>query len=40
MKIEVVKGGLNLNVLEEAFKTFDKVSGVKRVILPQETRTV
>ncbi|KAJ7192629.1 chaperonin 10-like protein [Mycena pura] len=40
MKIEVVKGGLNLNVLEEAFKTFDKVSGVKRVILPQETSTV
>ncbi|KAJ7023770.1 chaperonin 10-like protein [Mycena alexandri] len=38
MKIEVVKGGLN--ALEEAFKTFDKVSGVKRVVLPQETRAV
>ncbi|KAJ7615997.1 hypothetical protein FB45DRAFT_1035163 [Roridomyces roridus] len=35
MKIEVVRGGLN--ALEEAFKTFDKVSGVKRVVLPQET---
>jgi hypothetical protein len=38
MKIEIVHGGLN--VLEEAFKTFDKVSGVKRVVLPQETRVV
>jgi hypothetical protein len=34
MKIEV-----GLNALE-AFKTFDKVSGVKRVMLPQETRAV
>ncbi|KAJ7676437.1 chaperonin 10-like protein [Mycena rosella] len=38
MKIEIVKGGFN--ALEEAFKTFDKVSGVKRVVLPQETRAV
>ncbi|KAJ6564903.1 hypothetical protein DFH09DRAFT_1315153 [Mycena vulgaris] len=38
MKIEIVHGGLN--ALEEAFKTFDKVSGVKRVVLPQETRVV
>ncbi|KAJ7842978.1 chaperonin 10-like protein [Mycena olivaceomarginata] len=38
MKIEIVRGGLN--ALEEAFKTFDKVSGVKRVVLPQETRVV
>ncbi|KAF7326491.1 Dehydrogenase azaJ [Mycena venus] len=38
MKIEVVHGGLN--ALEEAFKTFDKVSGVKRVVLPQETRVI
>ncbi|KAJ7807947.1 hypothetical protein B0H13DRAFT_1928709 [Mycena leptocephala] len=37
MKIEVVKGGLNAL---EAFKTFDKVSGVKRVMLPQETRAL
>ncbi|KAJ7620444.1 chaperonin 10-like protein, partial [Roridomyces roridus] len=35
MKIEIVHGGFN--ALEEAFKTFDKVSGVKRVVLPQET---
>ncbi|KAJ7617252.1 chaperonin 10-like protein [Roridomyces roridus] len=35
LKIEVVRGGFN--ALEEAFKTFDKVSGVKRVVLPQET---
>ena len=34
MKIEIVHG--ELNALEEAFKTFDKVSGVKRVALPQE----
>ncbi|KAJ7222802.1 chaperonin 10-like protein [Mycena rebaudengoi] len=38
MKIEIVKGGFN--ALEEAFKTFDKVSGVKRVVLPQETHAV
>ncbi|KAJ6550016.1 chaperonin 10-like protein [Mycena capillaripes] len=38
MKIEVIKGGFN--ALEEAFKTFDKVSGVKRVVLPQETRAL
>ncbi|KAJ7925122.1 hypothetical protein B0H13DRAFT_1863483 [Mycena leptocephala] len=38
MKIEIVKGGFN--ALEEAFKTFDKVSGVKRVVLPQETYAV
>ncbi|KAJ7983165.1 chaperonin 10-like protein [Mycena polygramma] len=38
MKIEVVKGGLNINVLEEAWKSFDKVSAAKRVVLPQETR--
>ncbi|KAJ7764180.1 chaperonin 10-like protein [Mycena maculata] len=38
MKIEIVHGGLN--ALEEAFKTFDKVSGVKRVVLPQETCVV
>ncbi|KAJ7104738.1 chaperonin 10-like protein [Mycena epipterygia] len=38
MKIEIVHGGLN--ALEEAFKTFDKVSGVKRVVLLQETRVV
>ncbi|KAJ7627495.1 chaperonin 10-like protein [Mycena rosella] len=38
MKIEIIKGGLN--ALEEAFKTFDKVSGVKRVVLLQETRAV
>ncbi|KAJ6493212.1 chaperonin 10-like protein [Mycena sanguinolenta] len=36
MKVEIVHGGFN--ALEEAFKTFDKVSGVKRVVLPQETR--
>ncbi|KAJ7616058.1 chaperonin 10-like protein [Roridomyces roridus] len=35
LKIEVVRGGFN--ALEEAFKTFDKVSGVKRVVLPHET---
>ncbi|KAJ7486309.1 chaperonin 10-like protein [Mycena galericulata] len=38
MKVEIVHGGLN--ALEEAFKTFDKVSGVKRVVLPQETRAL
>lgn len=38
MKIEIVHGGLN--ALEEAFKTFDKVSGVKRVVLPQETHVI
>ncbi|KAJ6550014.1 chaperonin 10-like protein [Mycena capillaripes] len=38
MKIEVIKGGFN--ALEEAFKTFDKVSGVKRVVFPQETRAL
>ncbi|KAF7326492.1 Dehydrogenase azaJ [Mycena venus] len=38
MKIEIVSGGLT--ALEEAFKTFDKVSGVKRVVLPQETRVI
>ncbi|KAJ7626540.1 chaperonin 10-like protein [Mycena polygramma] len=38
MKIEVVKGGLDINVLEEAWKSFDQVSATKRVVLPQETR--
>ncbi|KAJ7661430.1 chaperonin 10-like protein [Mycena polygramma] len=38
MRIEVVEGGLNINVLEEAWKSFDKVSAAKRVVLPQETR--
>jgi NADPH:quinone reductase-like Zn-dependent oxidoreductase len=33
-----LKGGFN--ALEEAFKTFDKVSGVKRVVLPQETHAI
>ncbi|KAJ7673764.1 chaperonin 10-like protein [Mycena polygramma] len=40
MKIETVKGGLDIGVLEEAWKGFDKVSAVKRVVLPQETHTV
>ncbi|KAJ6506383.1 chaperonin 10-like protein [Mycena vitilis] len=38
MQIEVVKGGLNIDVLEEPSKSFDKVSAAKRVVLPQETR--
>ncbi|KAJ6477864.1 chaperonin 10-like protein [Mycena vitilis] len=38
MKVEVVKGGLDMSELEEAWKGFDKVSAVKRVVLPQETR--
>ncbi|KAJ6477853.1 chaperonin 10-like protein, partial [Mycena vitilis] len=38
MKIEVVKGGLDIGVLEQAWKEFDKVSAVKRVVLPQETK--
>ncbi|KAJ7673731.1 chaperonin 10-like protein [Mycena polygramma] len=37
MKVEVVKGGLDMSVLEEAWKGIDKVSAVKRVVLPQET---
>ncbi|KAJ6477842.1 chaperonin 10-like protein [Mycena vitilis] len=40
MKIEVVKGGLGIGALEEAWKGFDKVSAVKRVVLPQETHAV
>ncbi|KAJ7673712.1 chaperonin 10-like protein [Mycena polygramma] len=38
MKIEVVSGGLNIDVLEEAWKRFDQVSAVKRIVLPQKTQ--